>query len=1161
MKPWYKYNQRSRKNPLYLNTELKKKVLSLDEDKSHLYIHKSGPAGQIYLARYLLEKNHNAVVIVPPGREIEKHAGLIEIFGQDGFNKDRFWECSWHIFPEPSTGLGLDWSRMWPGLFGIINNKPCVSVIPSNLLLHFLPPRKIVDHSFLLLFRGEDLEPDLIVNKVLQWGYQRRTNVSQVGEIALRGDILDIFSPGYPDPLRLEFFGDHLESIRTFESHSQRSKRELKECLVFPVTPCLMEEDLVVKAGNKSDHLRAIGELDSSIHNTLKETLDLRPHKYPCGLFYGNPGTWKDFLPENAYYILSDTNELRTGMQEEEWKLAGWSREMSYPAPHIFQPAVRARNIWQNKRSLIFEKLIIGRKSKGLDLPEKEIKNFSDLFWKPEDSIRPWNSLVTALKNWKNTLNQVVLCFRTEGSRQKFLRIIEPEGLKFSSTYHPSRKELVTIVCSLRTGISLEWNHILILGEDVIQPGPKTGYRTRTGRFAGLSSVEELNEDDLVVHRDYGLGKFGGLKRVGAGKAVNDYLLIYYANEDKLYIPADRFGLVQKYKGPEGVSPSLDRLGGSGWTRTKARVRKAIEKIAKDLVDMYAYRKVAKGYSYGGAGELFREFEAGFGFEETPDQEQAIKEVMLDLEKPEPMDRLICGDVGFGKTEVAMRAAFRAVQDGKQVAILCPTTVLAEQHYHNFRERMEDLSVNVRMLSRFVPRARQKNIIEAAARGEIDIIIGTHRILSQDVSLPRLSLLILDEEQRFGVKHKERLKKFRQNIDVLALTATPIPRTLQLSLSGIRTLSLIETPPLDRKPVESSIIEKDYDFLKNVLTRELARKGQVFWVYNRVQGLEQVAGYVRGLLPEARIGMAHGQMRERELEETMHKFWHHQLDILVCTAIIESGLDFPRANTLVVDQSQMFGLGQLYQLRGRVGRSERQAYAYFVVPSLEELSEKARKRMQIILEMDYLGAGFQVAMEDLRLRGAGNILGEVQSGQIGRVGLDLFLAMLAEEVARQKGEPVKTRDDTEISMGFTALIPENYISDSSERLRYYRILSTCATDESLDSVEQEIKDRYGSVPEELVNFIMVLRIKLVLKTMGVSRADFQESRFILEWSDKGDQPDPARLVCWIEKNSSRSRLIPPSRLELRLTDNISIEKRLEETMNISQDLAIHLNQS
>jgi transcription-repair coupling factor (superfamily II helicase) len=549
---------------------------------------------------------------------------------------------------------------------------------------------------------------------------------------------------------------------------------------------------------------------------------------------------------------------------------------------------------------------------------------------------------------------------------------------------------------------------------------------------------------------------------------------------------------------------------------------------------------VNKGYSYGPRPEIYWEFEASFGFEETRDQEQAIHDVIRDMEGSMPMDRLVCGDVGFGKTEVALRAAFRAVVDGKQVALLCPTTVLAEQHYQNFRQRMEDFSVRVAMLSRFVPKQTQKLIVQAAARGEVDILIGTHRILSKDVSLPHLSLLILDEEQRFGVKHKERLKSLKRDIDVLTLTATPIPRTLQLSLSGIRGLSVIETPPLERKAVKTALMERETPELKAILERELGRLGQVFWVYNRVQGLDRVRDYVQSLVPEARVATAHGQMPARDLEETMHKFWHQELDVLVCTSIIESGLDFPKANTLIVDQAQLFGLGQLYQLRGRVGRSREQAYAYFVIPSLENLQEEARKRLKVILDLDYLGAGFQVAMEDLRLRGAGNILGEVQSGTIGKVGLDMFLEILEEEVQRLKGEPVAEVRDPELHIGVPAHIPENYILEASERLHYYRVLSMCSRPADLDEIIQEIRDRFGPIPDPLQTFVEILKLKFVIKTLGGIQADIYANKVVVSWDEEDARIDPLSLVAWVEANEDRSRLIPPGKLELRCADNPSI---------------------
>ena len=552
---------------------------------------------------------------------------------------------------------------------------------------------------------------------------------------------------------------------------------------------------------------------------------------------------------------------------------------------------------------------------------------------------------------------------------------------------------------------------------------------------------------------------------------------------------------------------------------------------------------MAKGFRYDPPGELYREFEATFGFEETPDQARAIQDVLDDMDKPEPMDRLVCGDVGFGKTEVALRAAFRAASEGRQVALLCPTTVLAEQHFQTFRARLAGFPVNVGLLSRFVPRTRQKETLAAAAAGQIDILIGTHRLLSADVSLPHLALLILDEEQRFGVRHKEKLKALKKNVDVLTLTATPIPRTLQLSMSGIRDLSVIETAPQERKPVATAVLRRDENVLRQVLEREIAREGQVFWVYNRVQGLPRVAEYVRNLVPQARVGMAHGQMGEVELEENMHKFWHGELDVLVCTSIVESGLDFPRANTLVVDQAQMFGLGQLYQLRGRVGRSDRQAYAFFVVPDAERLSDVAEERLRIIMDMDYLGAGFQVAMEDLRLRGAGNILGEVQSGHMSRVGLDLYLEMLEEAVSRLKGTPAATVAETELNIGLPAHIPQDYIADGRERLRCYKALSSAVDGAAREEVALSLRDRFGAFPVELENFLAVLDFKQFLGELQVQRADITLDHVKLVWADGQDAVSPEKLVA-LAAGTPGARLLPPAGLFCPLPQGMSVGEGL-----------------
>jgi transcription-repair coupling factor (superfamily II helicase) len=1175
-----------------LDTHLKKILDRLNSGEICRII-KSGPATQIHLARYLLEQGKDVALVLPSSADLPQYRALINLLfpvKNNAFAVNNFWERAWVFFPDFIPGKGSRqslsprslWGQRWAALFSLVNSRsqsaPKAVVLSVDNFLPLFPPEEVVKNSFLYLAAGEEYPLDNLLEKLISWGYERLSMVTRPGEISRRGDILDIFAPGYAHPVRIEFFGDFIENIRLFEPVSQRSRQDLQEVLILPVVPDLREEKYKEKAREKIEKFWVTGEISKEQKSGFFRALEdsegngSGSHIFLPGLYYEKPASLGQFLAasvaaapdkaasakgartEKICFLFVDGANFRSRLDEAYWSWQEWTTEQCLPLREIVHAPAHVHTVWKNSPQIFFDSLIMGQKTETgyIELPEKKITSFFDLFWKPEHKAKPWSSLLKALKEWNKTYHQVILSFHNQKSRQKFLKLVTEEKIFPATDYTPQKKGLFALISSFSQGMELSWNHVLILAEEVIQPTQKQSSLRKKAVFQGLRSFDEIADNDLLVHRDYGLARFGGLKRIKVGNVANDYLLLLYAGGDKLYLPVDRLNLVQKYKGPENVSPALDKLGGTGWQKTRDRVRKAIARIARDLVNMYAYRKVAKGFTYGPIDEAFREFEASFGFDETPDQEKAIKEVLADMEKPEPMDRLVCGDVGFGKTEVAMRAAFRAVIDGKQVALLCPTTVLAEQHYQNFRQRMEDFGVKVAMLSRFVPRTKQKLIVAAAKRGEIDILIGTHRLLSGDVFLPKLSLLILDEEQRFGVKHKEKLKKLRQNIDVLTLTATPIPRTLQLSLSGIRTLSVIETPPAERKPVQTAIIERDPKFLKEVLLRELKRGGQVFWVYNRVQGLDQVLTFVSRLAPEARVAKAHGQMAEKELEETMHMFWHQEIDILVCTSIIESGLDFPKANTLIVDQAQLFGLGQLYQLRGRVGRSGEQAYAYFIVPAFERLSEQARKRMQIILDMDYLGAGFQIAMQDLRLRGAGNILGEAQSGHIGKVGLDLFLEMLDEEVRKLKGEARIREVEPELNIGFTAHIPEDFIVDTGEKLKYYKMLSSCVTDQDFDEIKAEIRDRFGKIPDELETFIQVLKVKQKLSLLNVSRADLFEQKIIISWPEDRQQPgeeqrqgiDPLALVGWVEKNQTLARLLPPGKLELRLKYEQSISEGL-----------------
>ncbi len=1073
------------------------------------------------------------------------------------------WERPW-VFLPPFGARTLSregWAERFAVLYALRTGAAKGVVFTADNMIPLLPPADFLDGRTMTVRRGEDIAPELLTEQLAEWGYQRVPMVAHAGDMARRGDILDVLPPGYEKPLRLEFFGDTVDEMRVFDFVTQRSVGQLDEVTLLPVTPFGFGEawrkDVRAfwRARAKS------GGLSEASRSALEHALEQDDMRVLPGCLYAGATSLDEWFAADTMCFLPGRRELREELDETErrWRehIRVQSEETSLvqPAHMAIRDADAAERAFLSRPRLYAEPLLMGTEQSGEDLQERTLHSFGDLFPGRTEQDRPWQQLSAGLKSWTASHRQVVLAFASERGRRKFLKLAEQDGILPSLRYDPEGRGLYAVVAPYRQGAELVWDSCLVLGEEILQPKAESSRRVASGAFRGLDRYDDLRVGDLLVHRDYGVGRFGGLHRMSPGGSGvdNDYLLLEYAEGAKLYLPVDRLSVVQKFKA-DGPPPALDRLGGTSWTNSREKARKAVEKVAADLMQMYAWRKVAKGFSYSPVGEMYHEFEATFGFEETPDQARAIQEVFQDMDKPVPMDRLICGDVGFGKTEVALRAAFRAACDGRQVALLCPTTVLAEQHYQTFRSRMAGFPVNVGLLSRFVPKARQTETLKAAAQGQIDILIGTHRLLSRDVQLPNLGLLILDEEQRFGVRHKEKLKELRKNVDALTLTATPIPRTLQLSMSGIRELSVLETAPAERKPVATAIIDRDRAAIRQVMQRELDRQGQVFFVHNRVQTLPRTAAMVKELVPGARVGMAHGQMAEKELEETMHRFWHGELDVLVCTAIVESGLDFPRANTLIVDQAQMFGLGQLYQLRGRVGRSDRQAYAVFVVSDVEHLPSLARERLRIILEMDYLGAGFQVAMEDLRLRGAGNILGEAQSGHMARVGLDLYLEMLEDAVAKLKGEEELLRTETEINLGIAAHIPDTYIEDAHERLKYYKMLTSSVDAAARENAELEIRDRFGPFPEALETFLAVLSFKDSVNALGVARADILSDRVRVTWADGQKKVQPEAIVQLVLAHRDRIRLQPPATLELSLLAEGTAARKLEEARALLEEL-------
>lgn len=1148
-------------------------------EKKEQSIYRSGFASLAKLMAEAVAENKYAAAVVKNREELLTLKSFLSLFIAElsvGKNKGKLHDKDIPLFFETPfvcmasfnrRSLNREgWAERLSAMYALGQGTAKALIMTADVLIPYLPEKDFFVRHELFLKIHDDMAPEILLDQLVDWGYQRESMVSRPGDVARRGDIVDIYPAGYDKPIRLDFFGDTIDEMRFFDPSTQRSVGTTKEICLIPVTPVAQDENSRTAIHKRLANLFQQGKLTEFRQASIMRAVEQGDLRLLPGNIYSQATSIEDWLPKDCIWFLPGKADLKEYIEEAEsiWQdeLETDRKDSGFDQADFL--ALRSSgdifSVLAGQKHCYIEPLRMGIEAQGMDLAEKNYFGFEELFQDREaSSERPWQQLILGLRKYVKEKEQVIVTFSSERGQQKFLKLAEQEGIYPHLRYDVKSKGLFALIANIHYAAELVWEQLLIIPEEMLQPKGNQIKRQASKVFKGLDSYDELAAGDLLVHRDYGIGRFGGLHRMAVGGVENDYLLLEYADNAKLYLPVDRLSVIQRFKAAEGISPVLDRLGSQAWTVSKEKAKKAIEKIAQDLVEMYAWRKVAKGFSYSPVGELYREFEATFGFEETPDQAKAIQEVLADMEKPEPMDRLVCGDVGFGKTEVALRAAFRAACDGRQVAMLCPTTVLAEQHYQTFRSRLAGFPINVGLLSRFVSKSKQTEVLNMAAKGQMDILIGTHRLLSKDVELPHLGLLILDEEQRFGVRHKERLKAIKKNVDVLTLTATPIPRTLQLSMSGIRELSVIETAPLERKPVATHLIDKDKNVLRQVLERELEREGQVFWVYNRVNGLEKVASYVQELVPDARVGMAHGQMSEKELESTMHRFWHGELDVLVCTSIVESGLDFPKANTLIVDQAQLFGLGQLYQLRGRVGRSDRQAYAYFVVNDLSHMTEIAQERLRIILEMDYLGAGFQVAMEDLRLRGAGNILGEAQSGHMARVGLDMYLEMLEEAVAKAKGEGESLRSqDIEINLGLPAFIPESYIEDGKERLKYYKMLSCSFDSTQRNTVEMELRDRYGQIPAELETFIEVLGFKYDMKTIGVYKADIFADRVKVSFMDGQRKVEAESLIKFIQKYSKAAKLYPPASLEIQLKDFVQKGDSNARIIRRAKDLLLSL---
>jgi len=1127
----------------------------------------SGSAQAFLLSRFLLELEKPALIILPRAREADRFYRQLTFFLPEALIDTDPGERRLYRFPaydiSPLAGLSPHReivNQRLEALYALSSeNRPLVLTSLESILFRIMPKTALID-SIEMMEAGDELDRESLIKRLEISGYLRTSMVEERGDYSVRGGVIDIFPPLYTEPVRLEFWGDQIESIRHFDPNNQRSTGSTEELLILPAGEIIMDEENVSRARSK-------GRLPSP----FAEQRSFPGQEAWLNHFYAKPGTLFDYLPPNILLFMIEPNSLERErdrlIDKAKNDLAVYRQEAvekEVPFPEVEGILLKNEKLSESFKSFrrvdISELDLLGDESrqKAIKIKTSGIEDQFNLFLegKGRVSLVP---LADKISKWLELGSRVVLACRTEQQADRLKDIlsnyelaieqIAPHWEKVSSGRGLS-------ICLGRISKGFDWPEIglHLISEDEIFGPKRAGARTKKERKDGLSwtAFSQLKERDLVVHQDHGIGMYGGLFKMEIEKKVNDFVLIEYAGRDRLYIPADRVSILQKYIGADEKNPKLDQLGGNSWDLVKKKAKRSIMEIAKQLVEIYALRKYRRGFGFSHPDNFFREFEASFEHEETSDQIKTIDEVLSDMAKDQPMDRLICGDVGFGKTEVAIRAAFKAVMDGKQVSMLVPTTVLAEQHYQTFQERLREYQIKVEVLSRFKSRAEQKDILARVRSGKVNILIGTHRLLQKDVSFSDLGLLIIDEEQRFGVKQKERLKQYRALVDVLALTATPIPRTLHLSLMGIRDLSIIESPPEERLAIQTYLSAYDEKTVSHAIQTEIERGGQVFFVHNRVQTIDHMADQLMNLMPEVRFGIAHGQMRAKDLEEAMMKFLQRKIDVLVCSTIIESGLDIPSANTIIINEVDRMGLAQIYQLRGRVGRSKENAFAYLLLSKSSRITREAEKRLKALMDFSHLGAGFHLAMHDLRIRGGGNILGFSQTGHIAAIGYELYLQLVEQSIAQLKGEEWQEDIDPEINVDIAAYLPEFYISDTDVRLNLYRRLSGLKEEEDLKEIVMEIKDRFGPPAEEVSNLLKIMDIRILMKKLGIIRLDAGQNDFTLTFSSQTKIP-PEKMVALVEKQKNRFRFIRKDKLKVR-TPYRGPEELLTRAKEIMGDL-------
>ena len=983
---------------------------------------------------------------------------------------------------------------------------------------------------------------DGIKEKLVGLGYERSDLIENKGQFSIRGGIVDV---GLSEKIgvRIEFWGDEVDSIRFFQISSQRSTEMLKEITIFPAHELIVQDlseavkNIQEKYPEEIEDIELIknGDYISKINKYFNE-------------FYENQASFLDYMSDEYLLLLdekSKINQRKTNIIEDNNKLITSLVEKEKFVPEAIENISKFEYNFEEKQIIYLEQ-------------NDSIKNIQKYYFETRE-INFYNLqldlLLADIVTYQKNKKKVVLLAGNEISAKKLCDILKENQINYKYEQEAENVkpgEIIVTIGGFSSGFeNYDLNLVVVsLQNNFEEPVKRKKKLSSTFKDSEKIVFADLKPGDIVVHQTHGIGQFIGVNTITADGVTKDYIKIKYRNDDILYVPTNSLDSVRKYiGGGDNSSPRLNKLGGKEWSATTSKVKKNLEAVAKDLIELYAKRQKIKGFSFSPDTPWQKQFEDSFPYTETDDQLRCIQDVKKDMEKPQPMDRLLCGDVGYGKTEVAIRAAFKAVMDQKQVAYLVPTTILANQQYEEFKIRMQEFAINVELLNRFKTKKEQDEIIKKLKLGEVDVVVGTHRLLSEDVNFKDLGLLIIDEEHRFGVKDKEKIKKLRTNIDVLTMTATPIPRTLHMSIVGVRDMSVIYEPPHNRKPVQTYVLEYDQEVITEAITKEIERGGQVFYLFNQVEGIEKKANEISMLVPEAKVGFAHGKMSGRELEEIMESFINHEINVLVCTTILESGIDIPNANTIIVENADRLGLAQLYQIRGRVGRSDKQAYAYVTYKRDKLLSEVADKRLKAIKEFTEFGSGFKIAMRDLEIRGAGSMLGEMQHGHMEQVGYDTYCKLLDEVIKEMQGIEVVEEQDVQIDLAVSSYIPDNFIENSSQKIEIYQNIALCRTEEELQNVIDEVIDRYGRLPKELENLIDIARIKQLARKANILKIAQRENGIVFYFVKEKIKPEMVNaLITKYPMLVKFSNAVEPY-VTLRIKENENIIEKAKEFLN------------